>query len=116
MERFGQRLRLLREAAKKSLKEVADVLNCSVVYVSDIERGRRNPPSPEKIAKMAEVISAPVRELLDLANKERGRVELDLEGASPNLEEAGLVLARSWKNLSDEQVQKILEVLNKQGG
>ena len=97
------------------MKDVANALGCSIVYISDIERGRRNPPSSDKIEKIAQVIAVPVEHLLDLATKEKGRIELDLEGAGPNLEEAGLVLARSWKDLSEEQAQKILDIIKTRG-
>ncbi|UJX40880.1 helix-turn-helix domain-containing protein [Desulfovibrio sp. JY] len=115
MNTFGERLRLLREQADKKMRDVAEALGCSVVYISDIERGRRNPPSADKIKKIAQVISTPATELLDLATKEKGRIELDLDGASPSLEEAGLVLARSWKDLSEEQAKKILAIIEKRG-
>jgi transcriptional regulator with XRE-family HTH domain len=110
--RFGARLRELRERAGIRLNEIAAVVDWSVVYLSDIERGRRNPPEESKIRRIAEIIQANYAELVDLANKERKRVELDLDGKSPRIEMAALMLARSWKDLTEDQaiqIQKILE-------
>ena len=38
-ERFGDALRSTRQKAKRSLGDVARLLDVSVVYVSDVERG-----------------------------------------------------------------------------
>lgn len=111
---FGGVLREVRETAKKTLKAVAEGMGWSVVYVSDIERGKRNPPSESKIRELAEILGTNACRLIDLANKERKRVELDIENRSPNVEQAALVLARSWNDITEEQAEKILDVLNKE--
>ena len=48
---FGPFLRSVREKLGKTMKQVADLLEVSTVYISDIERGKRNPPSEDKIKK-----------------------------------------------------------------
>jgi len=95
------------------LKELADALGWSTVYVSDLERGRRNPPAPEKIHEIAEFLDIRVDELLDLANEDRQRVELNLLQKSPRQAKAALMLARSWDGLSDEEADNIVKVLER---
>ncbi|MHC1743952.1 MAG: helix-turn-helix domain-containing protein [Syntrophobacteraceae bacterium] len=111
--RFGQRLRELREASRKRLKDLAEVMEWSTVYVSDIELGRRNPPSPENIRKMSISLGVDPKELLDLADREMKRVELELDDGRPNRTEMALMLARSWDGLSEEEVTEIKGILNR---
>ena len=113
MESFGSSLRRLRENANKTLKELAAVMNVSVVYVSDIERGRRNPPQGEKLKQIAQFFGIDVNELEDLANKERKRVELNLDSRTETVSDAALVLARRWDTITDEEASKILKIFNK---
>lgn len=115
MEQFGRELRRLREGTGKTMKEIADLLDCSVVYVSDIERGKRNPPKPNTIATIVGHLGGNVAEFQDLARKSKGKIELDLNGSSPEIEQAGLVFARSWKDMSADQARQIIELLNPTG-
>lgn len=112
---FGKKLREVREAARRTMKNVAEHMQWSVVYVSDIERGRRNPPKAEEIKRIAAFIGTDALELLDLARRERGKIELDLNGSRPEIETAGLVFARSWTDMSEEQARQIIKILGKEG-
>lgn len=113
MKRFGERLRELREGSKKRLKDLADALDCSVVYVSDIELGRRNPPSAERIIKIAKFLKKDPTELLNLADNERKRIELDINENKPKHAKTALLLARSWDHLTDDQVENLEQDLMK---
>jgi len=112
-KRFGERLRELREASRKRLKDLADVMGWSAVYVSDIELGRRNPPSPEHIRKISEFLGVNPKELFDLADREMKRVELELDEQNPDRTEMALMLARSWDGLTEDDVIQIKEILNR---
>lgn len=107
MKRFGVRLRELREGSRKRLKDLADALDCSVVYISDVELGRRNPPSAERIKKIASFLEIKPTELLNLADNERKRIELDLNDSKPKHVKAALLLARSWEHLTDDEVESL---------
>ena len=107
MKRFGERLRELREGSKKRLKDLADALECSVVYVSDIELGRRNPPSAERIKKIARFLKKDPTELLNLADNERRRIELEINENRPKHAKAALLLARQWDHLTDEEIEHL---------
>lgn len=73
---FGERLRALRKKADKTLGDVAGVLNVSVVYVSDVERGNRPPLRPDLIDKVAVELGGEAGELHKLAAEVRGAFEL----------------------------------------
>ncbi|MCY2928204.1 MAG: helix-turn-helix transcriptional regulator [Planctomycetota bacterium] len=73
-KRFGDRIRLLREARKKedpafSLRKFAQAVGISPTFLSKIEKGEFTPPAPERIKKMAELLGVDADELLALANK-----------------------------------------------
>ncbi len=120
MKRFGERLRELRVGSKKRLKDLADAMDCSVVYASDVELGRRTPPSTEKILKIARFLKTDPKELLNLADSARKRIELDLNDSKPKHAKAALLLARSWENLTDDEVERLEQdlesILNRRGG
>lgn len=107
MESFGRHLRGLRVRAGLKLKDLAEKMNWSSVYVSDIEMGRRNPPSPEKINQIASALGIDPKELLDLADKEMKKVVLDLDHESPKRTEMALMLARSWDGLTEEELEEM---------
>jgi transcriptional regulator with XRE-family HTH domain len=119
MQKFGERLRELREGSKKRLKDLADAMGCSVVYASDVELGRRTPPSTEKILKIARFLKTDPKELLNLADSARRRIELDLNDSKPKHAKAALLLARSWENLTDDEVERLEQdlesILNRRG-
>lgn len=71
---FGQRIRELREARKRtdpafSLRQFAEALSLSATFISKMETGQFDPPSAENIKKMAELLGADPYELLQLAQK-----------------------------------------------
>jgi len=71
---FGQRIRELREARKRSdptfsLRQFAQALKLSATFISKMETGQFDPPSAENIKKMAELLGADPYELLQLADK-----------------------------------------------
>ena len=113
--RFGKVVRDARTAARKSLKEVADQLGFTVAYLSDIERGNRNPPAEEVIRVWARLVGEDVERLLFLAQIERRTVELsvDRQRVDAPKNQVAVALARSWDELDDEEYQRILDIVQK---
>ena len=65
------------------LKDVASKTGMSVSYISDIFKGRRLPPAPERLDLFAKSMCLDKNEreeMFDLAAKERGVVSCDLAG------------------------------------
>lgn len=112
-KRFGSLLRQIRTSKEMVLKELADKMNWTVVYVSDIERGRRNPPSGAHIRKIAEILGVRANKLLNAADEDRGFVELNLNDHGSAKTQAALTLARSWNTLDEEDWDEIISVINK---
>ena len=113
---FGDELRRLRREAGKSLADMADALRCSITYVSDVERGKKNPPTEEKIAKLARCLGIPQKltELLALAALSRRSFEIAVPAKN---EEMALMLAALARRANDggldeatiDEIRKLLE-------
>jgi len=114
-ESYGKMSRRLRLAANRTMGDVADLLSLSVVYVSDMERDKRNPPTKETILKLAAFLEARPDPLLAAAAQARGAFTLDAKVASPTAMEVGAALMRGWTDLTDEDLEKIRNVLGGRG-
>jgi transcriptional regulator with XRE-family HTH domain len=67
MESFGSYMRRLRKSKGLTLKQVETQAKVSNAYISQIERGLRNPPQPDILRRLARVYDVPHRELLIVA-------------------------------------------------
>ena len=78
---FGTLLRQLREEKSLRQVDVANAIGVSTVYICDIEKDRRNPPSYKKLQLIAgklELTEEKTAELFDLAGRARGEVAPDI--------------------------------------
>ena len=60
--KLGERLRFLRKEKKLTLKNLSELADLSVPYLSDMERGEVN-PSIESLQKVAKAFNMTVRDL-----------------------------------------------------
>ncbi|MGD0516676.1 MAG: helix-turn-helix transcriptional regulator [Thermoguttaceae bacterium] len=115
---FGETLRRLRRAKEMTLAEVADTIRCSIVFISDVERGRRNPPSPEKIRKLLVKMGEENRlsEMLILAARSRQSIEISVKDKDDHVADMLVALARRCDedSLDDEVVMRIKEILEQE--
>ena len=112
-ERFGEGLRKTRRNAEKTLRDVAKLLDVSVVYVSDVERSNRRPFSNDRILKIARFVKTDPAPLIAAAIVERGVIEYDITKAKP-LEAAvvgGLVSGLARGGVTDDQLREIKQIL-----
>ena len=78
---FAQYITEIREREKITLRQMAEKLGVSAAYYSDVEKGRRNPLSLEKLELFASFTSMTDEErtrMFDLAGKGRSEVAPDL--------------------------------------
>lgn len=85
MEKFGPYMRKLRKQKGLTLKEVEKAARVSNSFLSQVERGVRNPPKPDILNRLARAYSVPAQNLMEAAGyiksnpnemRERERVEL----------------------------------------
>ncbi len=119
---FGAYLAEKRLEKDVKLKPMAEKMGVSVTYLSDIIKGRRNPPEKEGLAIIAECLNLSQEEtdhLYDLAGRERNQVSPDLpeyimDESIPN---ARVALRRAKQaNLGDDFWQEVNKIIDKKGG
>jgi transcriptional regulator with XRE-family HTH domain len=97
------------------LKDVAEAMGMTASYLSDIVKGRRNPPEMhilEKIAIVLQLTPDEKAEMLDLAGRERDTAAPDLPDylMSTELPHVRKALRRATeKNLGDDFWKKVFE-------
>lgn len=64
---FGKYLKGLRNNQRLSLRDVEAKGSISPSYLAQIEQGRRRPPGPDILKRLAPVYDVPVRDLLKAA-------------------------------------------------
>jgi transcriptional regulator with XRE-family HTH domain len=114
---FGQRLRQLRREAKLTLLDLADDKGCTIVYISAIERGEKNPPSPKVIEAILKKLGRLdlLDEMLLLALRSRKSIEIQLHDKSPEAAEMLACLARRVEqgDMPPELASEVLDLLKK---
>lgn len=118
---FGAFLAQKRIEKDVKLKPMAEQLGVSVTYLSDIIKGRRNPPEKDGLEILAKCLSlsdVERDELFDLAGRERNQVSPDLpeyimDEALPN---ARVALRRAKNaNLGDDFWKEVNQIIDKKG-
>lgn len=103
------------------LKDIAKAMGTTATYLSDIIKGRRNPPEMNlllKIAKVLQLTDEEKAEMFDLAGRERNEAAPDLpeyimDENIPHVR-AALRIAND-KNLGDDFWKHVLEEIDKKG-
>lgn len=72
---FGKRLRDIRRRMDMTQEKLADSADMSVQYISDIERGKRN-PSLSSIETLARALDMSVSDLFDMEEFQIGAEEM----------------------------------------
>lgn len=81
MNKFGQFITKKRKEKGITLRGMAGLMDFSPAYWSDIEKGRRNPPSIENLKEVAEILRLTQQEtenIIDMASEDRDEIPMDL--------------------------------------
>ena len=103
------------------LKDIAAAMGVTATYLSDIVKGRRNPPDVETLRKIAIVLNLDSEEkalMYDLAGRERNEAAPDLPEylMSEDIPHVRAALRRaSDKKLGDDFWKKVFEQIEKEG-
>jgi transcriptional regulator with XRE-family HTH domain len=97
--KFGVFVAEKRKEKELSLRKMAELLDFSPAYWSDIEKGRRNPPNLSKIEEIARLLSLSQEEkeaMIDMASEDRNEIPMDLPEyiKDSDLARAALIKAR----------------------
>lgn len=81
MNKFGKFVAEKRKEKGMTLRGMAGLMDFSPAYWSDIEKGRRNPPSIEnlkEVAKILELTQKGTEDMIDMASEDRDEIPMDL--------------------------------------
>lgn len=116
---FGKFIAEKRLEKDVKLKPIAEKLGVSVTYLSDIIKGRRNPPEKEGldiIAEMLRLNQDERDEMYDLAGRDRKQVSPDLTDyiMDSSLPNARLAYRKARNaNLGDDFWKEVIEMMDK---
>jgi transcriptional regulator with XRE-family HTH domain len=106
---FGQVLRETRIAKKISLRKFAEKVGVSPTYLSQVEQDNVDPPTAERVKRMAEILEENVDEWIALA----GRLPEDVRGIIHMQPTEMPQLLREASGLTAEQLQRLREQIRK---
>jgi transcriptional regulator with XRE-family HTH domain len=115
MTPFGQKLRDLRQAQNRQLKDLAKALKVSSAYLSALEHGHRAKPSPGFVQQVAAYFNLAwdeVDELKSLAQISDPKPTIDTAGLSPLATEVANRLAQKIDTLDDATLRTVLRQLS----
>lgn len=119
---FGAYIAQKRIEKDVKLKPIAEKLGVSVTYLSDIIKGRRNPPDIEGLELLANALNLNEEErnvMFDLAGRERNQVSPDLPEyiMDENIPMARVALRRARNsNLGDDFWQEVNQIIDRRNG
>lgn len=110
---FGHTLRMLRTTAGISLRTLARKIDVSPAYLSQVELGKLNPPTYDRITKIAETIGIPVSLLIEMSHRPNPDTIMLLRGHR-GLDE--LIRLIFEMGLEDRDILEIIALMRKLGG
>lgn len=111
---FGSFIRAKRTAANLSMRDVADQLGVTHVYLGEVERGVRAPLKRERWSALASILGNITMDDLERQMAETKPVQMDLADATPQVRDFGLALARRIKDreLDDRTADELMRILS----
>jgi transcriptional regulator with XRE-family HTH domain len=106
---FGQWLREKRVAKGFSLRKFAEEVGVSPTYLSHVEQGEADPPTAERVKKMASLLDENADEMIALA----GRVPEDLPEIIQSQPTEMPELLREASGLTAEELRQVTEQIRK---
>lgn len=119
---FGAYIAQKRVEKDVKLKPIAEQLGVSVTYLSDIIKGRRNPPDIDGLEALANALNLNEEErdeMFDLAGRERKQVSPDLPEyiMGEDIPTARVALRRARNsNLGDDFWQEVNQIIDRRNG
>ncbi len=110
---FGHTLRMLRTTAGISLRTLAKKIDVSPAYLSQVELGKLNPPTHDRITKIAETIGIPVSLLIEMSHRPNPDTIMLLRGHQKLNE---LIKLTFDIGLEDRDIFEIIALMRKLGG
>lgn len=104
---FGQRLREKRLEKQITLRKMADMIGVSSTYLSQVEQGRYDPPTADRVADIAKILGEDIDLWIGLAD----RVPDDMEEIVKEHPKEMPELLRAARGLMPEQFAKLQQTI-----
>lgn len=101
---FGQELRAKRLGKKISLRKFAELVGVSPTYLSQVEQCNVDPPTAERVRRMAELLD----ENVDAWSALAGRIPDDLQQIIISQPDAIPDLLRAAEGLTAQQIESLI--------
>lgn len=111
-DKFGDFVTEKRKAKDLSLRKMAEMLELSPAYWSDIEKGRRNPPGLSKLMEIATLLGLSQEEtdyMIDIASQDRDEIPMDLPEYIKESNLARIALRKARKKNEEEGKNDVTE-------
>ena len=113
---FGKVIRKLRIDRGLTLKEMAELMGKTSAYLSSVETGKKK-ITQFVIDKSVEILAGGERGIVnsikDAAVASMKQINVDVDGANDRQREVAAVFARSFNNLTDEQLEGFMKIMEK---
>lgn len=112
---FGKEMRKLRIDRGEVLKNMSDKLGITSSYLSAIECGKRTVPS-DLIPRLTEIYGLDdehVAQLEAARDSSLKELRINFEDASEGQRDVALMFARTFKNLTREEIDEMMSFLSK---
>lgn len=116
--KFGEYIAKRRADLGVTLRGMAEKLDITPAYLSDIEKGRRNPPEKALLEKMATMLTITGEDknlLFDLAGEGRNEIAADLPDYIMDSEIVRAALRTAKDVATEEDWQQFLKKLQEKG-
>lgn len=110
--KFGDFVAEKRKEKDLSLRKMAEMLDLSPAYWSDIEKGRRNPPGLLKLKELAQLLLLSQEEtdyMIDIASEDRDEIPMDLPEYIKESDLARTALRKARKKDEEEGNSDVIE-------
>ncbi len=112
---FGKTVRKMRIDLGITLKSMADAIGMTSSYLSAIETGKRAVTQPilNSVINFFGADNGKKQELMDAALESQQSVEIGLSGRDGTARDTAIAFARSFDELSEEDLTQLNNILNK---
>lgn len=109
---FADTIRRRRKELDQTLDDISTATGLSLPYVSELERGVKQPPLGLAVEKLAKALDLDPQGLEKLARLSRRTVEIDLDGAAEPQRRLAVLLHRKLeRGMTQEQAEQAIRSL-----
>lgn len=101
---FGEFVTKKRKEKELSLRGMAEMIDLSPAYWSDIEKGRRNPPNINILGELSKILNLSQKEfdeMVDMASEDRDEIPMDLPEYIKESDLARIALRKARKRTEE---------------